>query len=132
MDEKVKVSKQAEEVLRQKLEELEVLDASSEEAKNAADVVAKQTDAVVKLKQEERNKKDWIWKGLTILGGVATAAVAAVIKCICDTKIADKQLDYLSYEHDRAYQHEMGAEIEQLVRSPAAKEALKERPKGLK
>lgn len=129
MDEKVNVSKQAEEVLRQKLEELEVLDASSEEAKNAAEVVAKQADTLVKLRQDDRSKKDWIWKGLAFLGGIATAAVAAVIKGVCDMKIAEKQIDYLEFEHGRAYDWEANGDVEHIVTSPAAKDSLRERPK---
>lgn len=132
MDEK-KASKQMEAVLRQKIEEFDSMDLEGDpsKAKDAAEALAKAADVQTKLEQEDRNKKEWIFKGLTILGGIVGTALAALIKALSDQKINDKQLAYLDESHMRAYEFEENGKTEHMIVSPAAKDALRERPKKL-
>jgi len=132
MDEEMRVSEQAEEVLRGKLEELDYMDASSEDFSAAAEGVNKVANAYATLKQEERNKKEGLWKFLGIAAGVLTGIGAAVIKALCDQKINQNNLDYLDASHQTAYEFEKTGETNHIVVSPAAKDALRENPKSLK
>lgn len=132
MDEN-KVSKQMEEVLRQKIEEFDSMDLEGDpsKAKDAAEALAKVADVQTKLAQEDRNKKEWIFKVLTIIGGALGVIGAAFVKALSDQKINDKQLEYLDESHMRAYEFEENGKTEHMVVSPAAKDALRERPKKL-
>lgn len=129
MDENRSLEQQAEEMLRQKLDEFDSLDIESEGAKNAAETLAKVADVHCKLQQEKRSKKEWILKGLGILAGAAGVVGAAFVKALFDVKINERQLEYLDYEHTRAYDFEENGNTEHIVTSPAAKDALRERPK---
>lgn len=132
MDEEIRVSEQAEEVLRGKLEELGYMDIENEEFEKAAEGVNKVANAYATLKQEERNKREGLWKFLGIIAGVATGIGAAVIKALCDQKINKSNLDYLDASHQTAYEFEKTGETNHIVVSPAAKDALRENPRSLK
>lgn len=132
MDDKIRVSEQAEEVLRGKLEELDYMDVTSEDFGNAAEGVNKVANAYATLKQEERNKKEGLWKFLGIAAGVLTGIGASVIKALCDEKINQNNLNYLDASHRDAYEFERTGETNHIVVSPAAKDALRENPKSLK
>lgn len=131
MDE-LKIAEQAEEVLRGKLDELQFMDVENEGFKDAAEGVNKVADAYSKLKAEERNKKEGLFKFLGIAAGILTGIGAAVVKALCDSKINEKNLSYLDTSHERAYQFEKDGETNHIVVSPAAKEALRENPKSLR
>lgn len=131
MDE-VRISEQAEELLRGKLDELSYLDIENEQFKDAAEGINKVADAYSKLKAEERNKKDGLWKFLGIAAGVLTGIGAAVIKGLVDSRINDNNLSYLDRQHNIAYEFERTGETNHIVVSPSAKDALRESPKSLK
>lgn len=129
MDEKKTVNEEMEEVLRSKIEEFSEVNLESENAKDSAEALAKATDAFCKLEQEKASKKERLLKVLGVLGTVAGAIGAAVVKALCDKKIADEQLAYLDTSHQRAYEFEETGRTEHLVTSPSARDALKERPR---
>ena len=129
MDNEKTINQEMEEALRAKVEEFSNMDLADSNAKDAAEAVNKATDALCKLEQQKQSKKDWILKALTIAGGVASAAVAAIITAISQQKIADKQIEYCHNEHERAYDFELNGETKFLVTSPSARDGLKERPK---
>ena len=131
MDEK-KVSEQMEDVLKEKIEEFSNVGVEADNAKEAAEALNKAADAYVKLHDDERKKWDNFHKILGIIVGGLGVVGAAVVKAFSDQKIADKQLEYLNYEHGRAYQFEEEGKTEHMVTSPAAKDALRERPKNFK
>lgn len=132
MDEEIRVSEQAEEVLRGKLEELGYMDIENEEFEKAAEGVNKVANAYATLRQEERNKKEGFFKFLGIAAGVLSGIGAAVIKALCDQKINQNNLDYLENSHSMAYEFEKTGETNHIVVSPASKDALRENPKSLK
>ena len=129
MDEERTVNEEMEEVLRAKINEFSDVDLNSSTAKDSAEALAKATDAFVKLEQEKRGKKEWVFKILGVLGTVAGAIGAAAVKAICDKKIAEEQIAYLDTTHQRAYAFESEGRTEHLVTSPSARDALKERPR---
>lgn len=130
MDKNRTVAAQMEEVLREKIDEFSTVDIESDNATAAAEALAKATDSFTKLEQQKQSKKDFWVKILTPVGAFLGVVGAAVIKAITDQQIAEQQLDYLSYEHGRAYEFEELGKTEHIVTSPAAKDALRERPKG--
>ena len=128
MDER-NVNEQMEETLKAKIDEFANVDITDDGAKDSAEALAKATDAFVKLEQEKRSKREWVFKILGVLGTVAGAVGAAFVKALSDQKIAEKQLDYLNTTHERAYEFEETGKTEHLVTSPSARDALKERPR---
>lgn len=130
MDENRTVAAQMEAVLREKIDEFSTVDIESENAPAAAEALAKATDSYTKLEQQKQSKKDFLVKILTPVGAFLGVIGAAVVKAIVDKQIADEQIDYLLYEHGRAYEFEEEGKTEHIVTSPAAKDALRERPRG--
>ena len=130
MDENRTVAAQMEAVLREKIDEFSTVDIESENAPAAAEALAKATDSYTKLEQQKQSKKDFWVKILTPVGAFLGVIGAAVVKAIVDKQIADEQIDYLLYEHGRAYKFEEEGKTEHIVTSPAAKDALRERPRG--
>ena len=130
MNENMKTSELMEETLRQKIEEFAAVDIVDSQAKDAAEDLSKATDSFTKLEQQKTSKKDLIIKILTPVGTFLGVIGAAIIKAVCDKNIAERQIDYCSYEHGRAYEWEESGKTEHIVTSPAAKDALRERPKG--
>lgn len=132
MEKKVSLQEQMDAVLMQKIEEFEMVDLESENAKSAAEALAKAAEAAAKIGDSQSKKSEGLFKILTIGGGIIGAAVTGIITALSNQKMNDKQLRYLDYSHEKAYQFERTGETEFVVTSPAAKDALREKPKVVK
>lgn len=128
MDE-MNLDQQAKEMLSQKIDEFDSCNLEGDEIKDRAEAMSKAADVYVKLEQEKRAKKEWIFKLGTILAGVAGVVGAAFVKALFDEKINERNLQYLTDEHERARRYEQDGEVNYIITSPAAKDSLREGPK---
>lgn len=126
---KNEVQERLNEVILTKLDELDTLDITDENAKASAETLGKLIEAQNGTDKADELKKDFWSKVGTAALALAGTIGAAFVTALFNKKIAEEQLDFVSAEHYNAYEWEANGKTEHLVTSPTSRDVLREKPR---